>query len=652
MTKRFSLRLSRLAAFFCVLPLFLGLPLPAAARDFDADLADARLRKSGELLLADYDGEGAEAKMPDAALVGAGASDLPRAFSLLDVDGASYVTSVKSQGSTGLCWAYAALGSCESNIAYQGLDIPEEWYGEEDELDLSEGALGWYIYTEAFRSGNFTSGDYIYLDGKGVGGGNVYIAAAALAANGAQLERIDSFDDWELGYSEYQRYASYYRLRSADILESLPRGGEEIIKSWLRDTGAVAVSYYADDRYYDNGTTTSYYQTGANEATHAVLVVGWDDDYSKDNFFSYDGSRPQHDGAWLCRNSWGSGVTDAGYFWMSYEEPSLCDWARFLMTEQTDHTTYQYDGGVSYSGLRIDCAGNIYTAEADSTLTEIMFPIAPMNPNTVRYTVSIYLLDDTADNPKDGVLAASQDGTVYYGGYKSVTLETPVQVKKGQRFSATIAFRGGAGERTPYTAIESNLESVVETYAACAPGQSYIYDEGVWRDMTEVQKNPDYSYLGNVSLKVIGEETVSADTAELERLLDMAKGETDALCQEAYALGQAVLAEEDAQQWEIDNAAKNLLAGLEKVGALAYPKWEYESKSYSLGDVDGDGETAVHDAHLALMEYARMSSRQVGILSPWQTAAADLTADGLVEVVDAQDILERYAGIAVGIAFG
>lgn len=61
---------------------------------------------------------------------------------------------------------------------------------------------------------------------------------------------------------------------------------------------------------------------------HAMIIIGWDDNYSKDNFV-YE--KPENDGAWLVLNSWGSNWGNNGTGWISYEDKfDLFDSAELL----------------------------------------------------------------------------------------------------------------------------------------------------------------------------------------------------------------------------------------------------------------------------------------------------------------------------------
>ncbi len=89
-----------------------------------------------------------------------GAAALPSAYSLVDE---GCVTSVKDQKNTSLCWAYAALGACESNILKQGLEIPDAWKNADgtpgDEFDIVSSSLtGKLAGLVAVRDGNNNNG--------------------------------------------------------------------------------------------------------------------------------------------------------------------------------------------------------------------------------------------------------------------------------------------------------------------------------------------------------------------------------------------------------------------------------------------------------------------------------------------------------------
>lgn len=53
---------------------------------------------------------------------------------------------------------------------------------------------------------------------------------------------------------------------------------------------------------------------------HAVTIIGWDDNYSKENFVSGTGIKPKNNGAYIALNSWGEEHNSEGYYYISYED--------------------------------------------------------------------------------------------------------------------------------------------------------------------------------------------------------------------------------------------------------------------------------------------------------------------------------------------
>ena len=99
------------------------------------------------------------------------------------------------------------------------------------------------------------------------------------------------------------------------------------------------------------------------------MIVGWNDNFPKTNF----ATEAPGDGAFLVRNTWreGTGTSEdysySGYFWMSYYEASLGNYAyaaEFAPADNYDNN-YEYDGGLSYGGVGLKQAANIYTTHAE-----------------------------------------------------------------------------------------------------------------------------------------------------------------------------------------------------------------------------------------------------------------------------------------------
>ena len=375
------------------------------------------------------------------------ASTLPAAYDLRSVNGKSYVSGLKSQIPYETCWAFASVGAMESNLLIQGYSA----------LDLSEMHLAWFAFrnsdkSKAFHNINSSSFETVMAHG----GNTFYTTALYSRLSGPVLESDLPYTGGQPssgtpeGYTRVLRLRDVYYLTFGDELNINGSTTErDIIKQRIMETGAVVANYYHKSSGYTVTSTggTSFYDTTKGTTNHAILIIGWDDNYSRTNFKT----KPSIDGAWLIKNSWGSkwaaggsNVGDNGCFWMSYanflEEGS----AHIVELADTDMKAYYYDalgwtGSFSWGGSSVYSA-NVFKSERDGEkLSEVGF-YAPKN--NLKYEIKIYtgLGTSMPSSPTSGTLALTQSGTITYAGYHTITLDSPVQLTNGNHFSVVVRY--------------------------------------------------------------------------------------------------------------------------------------------------------------------------------------------------------------------
>ncbi len=574
------------------------------------------------------------------------ASNLPASYDLRDENA---VTPVRNQGAEGMCHAFSAIGACESNLLKQGFETNCM------DLDLSEAQLGYFLYEMQQDPIDNLYGDYINTPGKGSDGGNGLLAAAGLASGyGAEKEEFCSYDDWSNGYSEYSRYAGQYRLRSCECMTRVIDSESKIqLKKWLMESGGVSFAFYSNRTlYYDNGESTAYYAKDKSfyeDANHAALIVGWDDNYSKENFS--EDNRPSGNGAWLVKNSYGEDLFDDGYFWISYEDPSMGSFCRYIMEKASDYDdVYEYDGAGYITAYSFDEAANVFTADYDCVITDVSFYMPSGNPVNTTAEVLIYKLRDNTDDPTDGECIGSASGTFKYGGYYTISLDEPATVLKDEQFSLVLKMSAQNKSHTVYLPIEetTSLTSTFTIECSSGFGESYVYIDGQWED-TYLSEG-DYGTFGNIPLKAFTVRTEEYSPLALNAAILAARnsGIENELLEKAVLQGESIL--EDGFSAESERrAAWTILAVLENLGGVSYPEYIYTDADIMVYDSDDDGDITLSDATEALNVYSHNTASLVYRTSHRHEIAMNAVYDTKIDLSDATEILTFYAKKIAGL---
>lgn len=411
----------------------------------------------------------------------------------------------RNQNPYGTCWAFASTGLAEFDLINDGL-------ASKDTVDFSELQLAYFTYNFVTDPLGGTEGDvaryyndnatYSYLNR----GGNFEYSLRRLS------QWIGVADESDVSYAQAgatisgssidDKYAyGYDKAHLENAYEINIKQQPDQVKEMIEQNGAVGAMYhdresawgvYGDDSY-------TYYDTNRAGSGHAIMIVGWDDNFSKDNF-KY-GNKPAHDGAWLVRNSWGD---YKDYFWMSYDTVSLQDtaWAFDFTGADNYDNNYQLDGGIgTYKVSNYTTMANVFTVgEKDGVTSESLkaVSLSMTREANVGYKIEIYTELSDINDPTSGTLqeSATTEGESAFAGYYTIPLNDEVKLIPGSSFSVVVTLDKAALDHESAHSVANGDNVIWDCHVNRDNSRSFYKYAGKFRNITYPKGND-----GNLCIK-------------------------------------------------------------------------------------------------------------------------------------------------------
>ena len=388
-----------------------------------------------------------------------------------------FVTDVKNQRNTSLCWAFSLASNLETSLLTRG----QKYY------DLSEEQLAYFWANRVNDPLGNTPNDKItrtQSDYHGTGNGRV--ASFFLSSwSGMTTEEKVPFQSSAVTWPDSLAYDTSAYMEDAIFSQYTVDRTKQLLMEY---NSVSAMIYMLDNYYYPDTASYSCPQSGL--VNHAVTIVGWDDTYSKENFPSASGVN--NDGAWIVKNSYGKNWGKNGYFYLSYEDKSITNLvSNTAVTTPTYPNNYFYDGAaagtVTFPGNTINngyYVSNIFKATAgngkDEELGEIVTAVPQDNTD---FQIQVYTdLKNTSD-PTSGTPAYAEpvDYTQPLAGIHTIHLNTPVKIPQGTFYSVVIRIPDGSNKF--YVEKTTTSTSWFTATAGIDPNQSFFSTSGKkWYD--------------------------------------------------------------------------------------------------------------------------------------------------------------------------
>lgn len=289
-------------------------------------------------------------------------ANLPTKYDLRNVDGKSYISSIKDQGDTEICWAFAAVENVETLLMKQNKKMYDFSIRQLDYASNNSNSLvmdaDW-----SSCSGNCTYTPYSNIDNgsRMLGSGANFYTSSIIMSNALGLT-----DESVLPWTEDNNplYAhdvigtdkSLYEVDSSIILPTINsfypssdvvNGFVSKVKNYILEYGGPFVGTFSPMSTcgFENKDGSIVLKTDDcinnpynKNLGHSMQIIGWDDDFtysycesgtshlSLENGACSSGDLVEGKGAWIVRNSWGDNPEEGGeykYIYLTYDSTNV-----------------------------------------------------------------------------------------------------------------------------------------------------------------------------------------------------------------------------------------------------------------------------------------------------------------------------------------